>query len=154
MYDVFSEDFIRKFTKEELDNMTLEDINETADEVQEEINQTNNKIHELLPIADNFLTVRTVLAATLEIHFQQNVVAGFRGWNNLLRMENLEQHYNKLVKIIIEESKKNDSISEDTKKKLNELEEEIKKNKKSRSLFGDVSLLLFKSSITGMDLGD
>ena len=142
------------FTKEELDNMTLEDFWKSGNELQKEINKSTKKILEQFRTAKDFQKFKNIVAEIFAIHFQENMVDGFQKMYYLKRLENLEQSHNKLITIIIDESKKNNSISENTKRKLNDLEEEIKKNKKSHSLFGDVSLSLFKSSFTGMDLGD
>jgi len=154
LYDIFSVISMRKFTQEDLDNMTMEDFHKTTMELQKEINQSYEEIFKQIAVAEDFPKFKKVFTKTFALYFRKNMEIGLRNLYFNKRLDIIEEYHNNLVTIILDESKKNNNISEDTKKKLNKLEEEIKKNKKLRSLFGDVSISLFKSSITGVDVGD
>jgi len=69
-----------------------------------------------------------------------------------LRINALEYALGETMKIVLKEMKKNKTISKESVDKLNELDDKMKNIKNSRSIFGNLSLSLFKNDMTGIGL--
>jgi len=143
---------VRKFTEEELDSMSIVDLIKARDELHEEINKSGNELYEEFLTVTEFSEFKKLFAKSQKIHFYEKMEDGFGKLIEQSRLENIEKQHNKLVAVIRNEFEKNKEFSDESRKKLKELEEEIKKNSKSRSIIGDVSLSLFKSDITGFGM--
>jgi len=150
---MFLEDLMHHFTKQEINNMTLNDIQNAIQEVQKEVNKLDNKLWSEINNSD-LQDFKKIFAITQQIRFREKMEIGFHELLFHNKIEELKEVHNKLANIIIKELKKNKEVSEETKIKLKELEKESKKKSKSFSLIGNLNLSGISSNFTGLDVGE
>ena len=130
---------------------TIEDFHGLRNKIDAEVSKLNYELVEKM-FKENVENYMDLFASSQHIRILENSRHGVTDIMNSLINARLDEALGMIAKILKNIMGKNEKISEESKTKLKELEAEIAKVSKSRSLFGNVSLSLFKSELTGMDI--
>jgi len=131
---------------------TVEDFLGLRDKINDQVSKLNKELLEKMSKAGNDRDVNELFALSQAIRLYDETLHGVQDIVNFKINARVDEALRMIATILKNIMGKNEKISEESKTKLKELEEEIAKVSKSRSLFGNVSLSLFKSELTGMDI--
>ena len=140
-------------SKEEIKNMnTVEDFRKLRKKIRMEVKKEDDEIMQEFSNVNNFGDLMKLFAKTQRVRHLEGAEITAQDMINFLEITNLNHRFQKLIEVLILNAKDNKKEDAETVAKLKELEEEVKKVSKSRSIFGDISLSLFKSDMTGIGM--
>ena len=131
---------------------TVEDFQGLKGKVNEVITTLQKEIFAELENTNTIEDLHKLFTKQFHLGIRYNTEAEIQSIIDSQRIGELESVLGETMKIVLKEMKKNKTISKESGNKLNELDDKIKNIQKSRSIFGNLSLSLFKNDMTGIGL--
>ncbi|MGY5147604.1 MAG: hypothetical protein ACW9W4_06370 [Candidatus Nitrosopumilus sp. bin_7KS] len=140
-------------SKEKFDKLTtVEDYTKLRGKIDEKINKIDAEVFQDLSKVDNFADFMKLFVKTQQLRKLEGAQITTQDMINFLTFREIEHRDKKLLEVLIKNAREGEKDDKENLAKLKELEEELNKVSKSRSLFGNISLSLFKNDMTGVGL--